>query len=57
MNGTAEFIEGPTVAKLWVTFPSVGGEAPYWVLDTDYDTYALVWSCTDIETRGKEFSF
>lgn len=20
----------------------------YWVLDTDYDTYSLVWSCSDI---------
>ncbi|KAG8227697.1 hypothetical protein J437_LFUL005398 [Ladona fulva] len=22
-------------------------DAPYWILDTDYDNYAVVWSCTD----------
>ena len=20
---------------------------PYWVVDTDYDTYSLIWSCTE----------
>ena len=24
-----------------------GGRGNYWVLDTDYDSYSIVWSCTD----------
>ncbi|XP_075969086.1 apolipoprotein D-like [Anticarsia gemmatalis] len=34
-------------AKLAVSFPSLpyNVEAPYWVIDTDYDTYSVVWSC------------
>ncbi|XP_061399518.1 apolipoprotein D-like, partial [Musca vetustissima] len=37
--------------KLKVRFnnmPSFIGAADYWVLDTDYDNYAVVYSCTDI---------
>lgn len=37
-------------AKLLVNFPSMGSfEAPYWVLDTDYTNYAIVWSCRPAE--------
>ncbi|KAF4528451.1 hypothetical protein B566_EDAN015853 [Ephemera danica] len=35
--------------KLTVRFPSVPVtmDIPYWVLETDYDNYAVVWSCTN----------
>ncbi|CAG9796968.1 unnamed protein product [Diatraea saccharalis] len=48
INGTAT-LSDPSVAKLAVRFPSVPGNfaAPYWVVDTDYTSYALVWSCND----------
>ncbi|XP_058804288.1 apolipoprotein D-like isoform X2 [Phymastichus coffea] len=37
-------------AKLSVIFPSlpVHVEGSYWILDTDYISYAVVWSCTNI---------
>jgi len=36
-------------AKLKVTFPSApaGADAPYWVLGTDYQNYAVVYSCSE----------
>ncbi|XP_052233291.1 LOW QUALITY PROTEIN: apolipoprotein D-like [Dreissena polymorpha] len=34
-------------AKLSVTFNG-SPRVPYWVVDTDYDTYSLVWSCEDL---------
>ncbi|XP_049949651.1 apolipoprotein D-like [Schistocerca serialis cubense] len=36
-------------SKLNVRFPSlpVTFTAPYWILDTDYDSFAVVWSCTN----------
>ncbi|KAL4713876.1 hypothetical protein ACJJTC_015530 [Scirpophaga incertulas] len=54
-NGGRSTIEGyaisvsDTEAKLEVHFPSVPGNfgAPYWVVETDYTSYALVWSCND----------
>lgn len=30
-----------------MSFFLVNFDAPYWVLDTDYDKYAVVWSCTN----------
>ncbi|XP_076637495.1 apolipoprotein D-like [Colletes latitarsis] len=35
--------------KLIVTFPSLPLpiDAPYWILDTDYKSYAVVWSCSN----------
>lgn len=50
IEGTATLTGGPNEAKLSVVFPSVpfGRAAPYWVLDTDYTTYSVVYSCTDL---------
>ena len=31
--------------------------APYWVVDTDYDNYTLVWSCTDVLLANLEFAW
>eukprot|EP01124_Arcella_intermedia_P032252 TRINITY_DN748_c0_g1_i1.p1 TRINITY_DN748_c0_g1~~TRINITY_DN748_c0_g1_i1.p1 ORF type:complete len:189 (+),score=18.18 TRINITY_DN748_c0_g1_i1:92-658(+) len=37
-------------AKLAVSFGGVGDlyRAPYWVVDTDYKTYSIVFSCTSL---------
>ncbi|XP_058799298.1 apolipoprotein D-like [Phymastichus coffea] len=55
LSGVATSIEGYAAqktqekAKLSVAFPSlpVQFDAPYWILDTDYTTYSVVWSCSD----------
>ncbi|CAH1106393.1 unnamed protein product [Psylliodes chrysocephalus] len=31
--------------KLLVYFKVAAAEAPYWILDTDYANYAVVWNC------------
>lgn len=45
--GYATQVSKSDEAKLAVSFPSLpyNIEAPYWVVDTDYDSYAVVWSC------------
>ncbi|KAI8424832.1 hypothetical protein MSG28_006760 [Choristoneura fumiferana] len=52
VNATAVPAADDGLAKLIVTFPIAGTDlfvsSPYWVLDTDYDNYALVYSCTNI---------
>lgn len=35
--------------------PSDTPPSPYWVLSTDYDNFALVYSCTEIESLHGEF--
>ncbi|OQV22484.1 putative Apolipoprotein D [Hypsibius exemplaris] len=56
------YIPDPTraPAKLKVNFPNVTGtagvaDADYWILDTDYENYAVVWSCTAMEVFGASF--
>merc|ERR1712071_702963 len=47
ITGTARPLDG-TNAKLGLTFagsPFSPPDAPYWVLGTDYTSYAIVWSC------------
>ncbi|GLH09468.1 Lazarillo protein [Gryllus bimaculatus] len=49
ISGFARLAGDGTEGKLKVTFPSMGNfEADYWVLETDYENYAVVWSCTPI---------
>lgn len=46
--GVARVPDSSEPAKLKVKFNGVPVEGDYWVLGTDYETYALVYSCTDI---------
>jgi len=43
-------------AKLAVTF-GAPIEAPYWVLSTDYSSYALVFSCTNLVVYRFEYAW
>ncbi|XP_047033930.1 uncharacterized protein LOC124640271 isoform X1 [Helicoverpa zea] len=47
-------------AKLVVTFPIPGSDqtvsSDYWVLDTDYDNYALVYSCSNLNADEMQVS-
>lgn len=47
IRGQATQVSRSDEAKLTVSFPSlpINIEAPYWVIDTDYDSYSVVWSC------------
>uniref|UniRef100_A0A8C1ZCP0 Apolipoprotein D n=1 Tax=Cyprinus carpio TaxID=7962 RepID=A0A8C1ZCP0_CYPCA len=46
-GGTAKIADASEPAKLEVRFFEDAPPAPYWVLATDYDTYTLVYSCSD----------
>ncbi|XP_071441077.1 apolipoprotein D-like [Hetaerina americana] len=50
IEGDAKITDPAEQAKLAVRFPSlpVPFDAPYWILDTDYDTFAVVWSCNNL---------
>ncbi|KAI7792613.1 putative apolipoprotein D, partial [Triplophysa rosa] len=47
-EGTAVVQDVKEPAKLGVSFSYFTPYAPYWVLSTDYNSMALVYSCTDI---------
>lgn len=49
IEGFAEFSGSSTEGKLAVTFPSVPftARAPYWVMETDYNNFAIVWGCQE----------
>ncbi|KAM9718912.1 apolipoprotein D-like [Menidia menidia] len=54
--GTAE-PSATEPAKLLVYFFENSPPAPYWVLSTDYDNYALVYSCTDLGFLHVDFTW
>nr|XP_040027708.1 apolipoprotein D-like [Gasterosteus aculeatus aculeatus] len=63
-NGTIDSISGSATAKdasepakLLVSFFENAPPAPYWVLSTDYDSYTLVYSCTDLELLHVDFAW
>lgn len=45
-TGIVEDINHP--AKLGISFSFVSPYSPYWIISTDYDKSAVVYSCTDI---------
>ncbi|KAJ2940629.1 hypothetical protein O0L34_g14734 [Tuta absoluta] len=49
IQGEATQVSRSDEGKLSVRFPSmpINFPAPYWVVDTDYDNYAVVWGCND----------
>lgn len=44
--GVTEDLKNP--AKLGISYSYVLPYSPYWILSTDYDNSALVYSCTDV---------
>ncbi|CAL9689285.1 unnamed protein product [Knipowitschia caucasica] len=55
ISGSATALDPSEPAKLSVSFFENAPPAPYWVLDTDYDSYALVYSCTDLGLLHADF--
>ncbi|KAG7457114.1 hypothetical protein MATL_G00243050 [Megalops atlanticus] len=45
-TGVVEDIKQP--AKLGISFSYLTPYSPYWILSTDYDKSALIYSCTDV---------
>ncbi|KAJ8358178.1 hypothetical protein AAFF_G00028060 [Aldrovandia affinis] len=45
-TGVVEDIKQP--AKLGISFSYVAPYSPYWIISTDYDKSAVIYSCTDI---------
>ncbi|XP_047512727.1 uncharacterized protein LOC125054729 isoform X2 [Pieris napi] len=46
------FPEGNNVGKLKVNFGSA--DRDYWILSTDYDSYALIYSCLNLDNKTKQ---
>ncbi|KAK9873418.1 hypothetical protein WA026_022482 [Henosepilachna vigintioctopunctata] len=56
-DNTAKFVGKKTEAKFTLDTPGVPFGAPYWILETDYDNYTVVWSCTDMGLFNVRFSW
>ncbi|XP_077088154.1 apolipoprotein Da, duplicate 1 isoform X1 [Siphateles boraxobius] len=48
IDGTAVVEDKKNPAKLGISFSYVLPYTPYWILSTDYENSALVYSCTDV---------
>ncbi|XP_045472708.1 apolipoprotein D-like [Harmonia axyridis] len=59
IEGTARPQNNDKEAKLIVNFNNlpINIDAPYWVLETDYESYAVVWSCTDLGIFNTKFAW
>jgi len=57
ISGTAKPKDPAEPAKLEVTFFEYSPPSPYWVLSTDYGSYALIYSCNDFGLFHVEFSW
>ncbi|KAM6948807.1 apolipoprotein D-like [Aplochiton taeniatus] len=57
INGTAQAKDSSEPAKLEVSFFENSAGAPYWVLSTDYDSYSLVYGCTDLGVLHVDFAW
>ncbi|KAK9873419.1 hypothetical protein WA026_022483 [Henosepilachna vigintioctopunctata] len=55
IKGTLKQVPGENEGKFLINFPfkRVNRETPYWVLETDYHSYAVVWSCRENINNGK----
>ncbi|CAG4957190.1 unnamed protein product [Colias eurytheme] len=53
IEGSAELASVSGAGKLFVTFPSSSEPANYWILDTDYENFALVYSCRNLENNRR----
>ncbi|XP_076601717.1 apolipoprotein D-like [Chaetodon auriga] len=57
ISGSAMAKDPSEPAKLVVSFFENSPPAPYWVLSTDYDSYSLVYSCTDLGVLHVDFAW
>ncbi|XP_037876122.1 chlorophyllide A binding protein isoform X2 [Bombyx mori] len=53
IRGTATLATTDGSGRLLVTFPSSTVPFEYWILDTDYDNYALVYGCVNINSQQR----
>merc|ERR1712168_259383 len=55
--GEAKQAKKKEPAKMKVRFSKWQMWAPYWVVDTDYDSYTLVWSCISMGMSRLEYAW
>ncbi|CAH1116667.1 unnamed protein product [Phaedon cochleariae] len=53
VDGTVHLNSTSGEGKMIVNLFSVGKDVPYWILDTDYKTYTVVWSCRELSIIGE----
>ncbi|XP_011307801.1 apolipoprotein D [Fopius arisanus] len=57
IEGSARIVDPKDPGKLAVKFPVSPFEGSYWILDTDYDSYAAVWSCQSLLVANTQFAW